>query len=37
VVDINGRTLMIGPEDSSVHLLANLVFGGNIKALFGKK
>ncbi|KAK2386301.1 F-box protein SKIP23 [Trifolium repens] len=33
VADINGQTLMIGPEDSSVRLLANPVFGGNIKFL----
>ncbi|MCI33893.1 F-box protein, partial [Trifolium medium] len=33
VADNDGRTLMIGPEDSSVMLLANPVFGGHIKFL----
>ncbi|AES69487.2 putative F-box domain-containing protein [Medicago truncatula] len=32
VADKDGRTLMIGP-DSTVHLLANPVFGGNVKHL----
>jgi hypothetical protein len=33
VTDINGRTIMIEPEDSTVQLLANPVFGGNVKFL----
>ncbi|MCI26120.1 F-box protein, partial [Trifolium medium] len=33
VADKDGRTLMIGPEDSSIVLLANPVFGGHVKFL----